>query len=702
MVRTATRAFDHLYDVVYTSSHPVDHQRATGRALFRPDKFKRVPDDKYLFSELPHYPRATIRADNKDQLPEHVDRRWHPATAPTYDASLEAVSGRTRPLYFKRPVVPTLADLPNMVHYEMSKPQTTMPMSQTVPTQAATQQTVVGTRAEEVVVDGPLTVGTQTLYRESEAQTVPYSPEVLVAPGHEPEVLTLTHLQFGAGLPASKLEIEIIERTRQKRIFDAMLPPPTDEYGYMLRSGLMEEQEFREWSDRENKIKSLQDKRLKLLVEALHGREDKVANRHAEKVERLRKMKEEERDRVLATTQRKRVQVLRKMFKERQKASAICENKPKKRDVIAEYADFTSTVYAPLRREGHIPDTKTARIEVQPADLSTYQGLVQLEKALPPSTFKVRIEAPGDDASKRKDPIEIALAATMGKITKEAAGEAGPSEAGAEDRKKKVARAIFERPETPRVKEDVLPEEEQQQAAVLMMQRILRGRARQNVMFEGKEKRLDLINELRAAELWNAASTTDGEKKAVAALRERALEAGLESVVGGVVSETLDQLSKELLRFQEERRIAAMVKLAEKDRRLRQAQESGRRQAEERLRDREDKMFRQMMNVHQTTVDSYLEEVLSQSVDQAAKSRALTEARIKAQEVNQTVDRLEQTYQDEQATVRELVASFLLPHVQRGQLQRRLKVEEQRFSRAAMESLDKSLTEVCKDFAGEH
>ena len=27
--------------------------------------------------------------------------------------------------------------------------------------------------------------------------------------------------------------------------------------------------------------------------------------------------------------------------------------------------------------------------EVQPADLSTYQGLVQLEKALPPSTFKV-------------------------------------------------------------------------------------------------------------------------------------------------------------------------------------------------------------------------------------------------------------------------------------------------------------------------
>merc|ERR1719218_76385 len=155
----------------------------------------------------------------------------------------------------------------------MAKPQATLPMTQTAPMPSATQPTMVGTKDIEVVVDGPLTVGTQTLYRESEAQTVPYSPEVLVAPGHEPEVLTLTHLKFGQGLPASRLEIEIIERTRQKRLFDQMLPPPTDEYGFTLRSRLMEEQEFREWADRENKIKDLQEKRLQLLVQALRSRE---------------------------------------------------------------------------------------------------------------------------------------------------------------------------------------------------------------------------------------------------------------------------------------------------------------------------------------------------------------------------------------------------------------------------------------------
>merc|ERR1719181_1982487 len=179
-------------------------------------------------------------------------------------------------------------------------------MAHTVPMQAATQPSMARTKDVEVDLDGPLTGGTQTLYRESEAQTNPYSPEVLVAPGQEPELLTLTHLKFGQGLPVSRLEIEVIERTRQKRIFDSMLPPPTDEFGYQMRANLMEEQEFREWSDREQKIKTLQEKRLGLLIEALKARDEKGESRAVDKIARLRAQKEEERDRVLATAQRKR------------------------------------------------------------------------------------------------------------------------------------------------------------------------------------------------------------------------------------------------------------------------------------------------------------------------------------------------------------------------------------------------------------
>merc|ERR1712072_795876 len=290
--------------------------------------------------------------------------------------------------------------------------------------------------------------------------------------------------------------------------------------------------------------------------------------------------------------------------------------------------DFTSQVYAPLARHGHVPDSNTARIEVQPADLTTFPGLVQLEQSLPPQLLRAADKHPKEMSKKAKSSYQVrkdgemanALKTAMDGIKKElqqpdAEGKDGAASSAATGLKKIHVRNILDRPETPRMKDDVLPEEEEQDAAVLLLQRIIRGRAFQNQMFEGKEKRLDLINELRAAERFAETATTVEEKRYIDQLREKAFEGVLESIQGSVISSTLDQLSKELLRFQQERRIAAMVKLAEKDRQLRQAQESGRRQAEERLREREDEMFRQIMGVHQGTVDSYLEEVLTNTVD---------------------------------------------------------------------------------------
>merc|ERR1719499_2245983 len=270
-------------------------------------------------------------------------------------------------------------------------------------------------------------------------------------------------------------------------------------------------------------------------------------------------------------------------------------------------------------------------------------------------------------------------------------GEQATTSAGL---KKFHVQKMFERPDSPRLKEEVLPDEEEQEAAVLLLQRIIRGRAFQNIMFEGKEKRLDLINELRAAERYAETATTVEEKRYVDQLRDKAFEGALESVQGSIISQTLDQLSKELLRFQQERRIRAMVKLAERDRQLRQAQESGRRQAEERLREREDEMFRQIMGVHQGTVDSYLEEVLTNTVEQAAQSRALTEARLKAAKINQVVDTLEASVQEPEVVVRELVHSFNLPHVQHEVVKRRIAVENKRFSEAARGALDETYRTV--------
>lgn len=60
-------------------------------------------------------------------------------------------------------------------------------------------------------------VHVQTDYRDSETQTEPYSPEYVIQPGTEPELLTLATLSYSNGLPAGLAEVELIERARVKR-----------------------------------------------------------------------------------------------------------------------------------------------------------------------------------------------------------------------------------------------------------------------------------------------------------------------------------------------------------------------------------------------------------------------------------------------------------------------------------------------------
>lgn len=90
---------------------------------------------------------------------------------------------------------------------------------------------------------------------------------------------------------------------------------------------------------------------------------------------------------------------------------------------------------------------------------------------------------------------------------------------------------ITVRPDTPdceqigkrKAVEDLVSETEQEKAMILL-QRLIRGRAVQNMMFEGKEKRLDLIAELRITEEWKKASDGDEEKNIIMNYQERVLD----------------------------------------------------------------------------------------------------------------------------------------------------------------------------------
>lgn len=109
------------------------------------------------------------------------------------------------------------------------------------------------------------------------------------------------------------------------------------------------------------------------------------------------------------------------------------------------------------------------------------------------------------------------------------------------------------------------------------------------------------------------------------------------------IGKRLDFLTKELLRLQEERRIHAYVMLAERERRVKEAEESGRRQREERIRRTEDEMFKQMMRVQQGTVDTYLQDVIIESLERTADQEARKEIAEKAKAINKVAHEFEHT-----------------------------------------------------------
>ena len=76
--------------------------------------------------------------------------------------------------------------------------------------------------------------------------------------------------------------------------------------------------------------------------------------------------------------------------------------------------------------------------------------------------------------------------------------------------------------------------------------------------------------------------------------REAVVGELLEEVEGDALAAMLDFLSKELVRLEEERRIHAFALLAERRRRIREAEEAGRRQIEERRRRQDDEVFKQV------------------------------------------------------------------------------------------------------------
>jgi len=546
-------------------------------------------------------------------------------------SSTTVVSGTHRYKYFKRPIMPRVSAVP--------------PQILLAPTMAENPLAPVQKKAEASMKD----VEVQTAYRESEAQTVPYTPAYVVAEGQEPEILLVKDLTYENGLPLGRKEIEMIEYARAKRDMESNLPPFTDEASLLLRKKIMEQQEMREFQLREEEIDSKREVKLATLERALADREESNEFMTSQRLETVRLARMEEREKVLQKIRNKRIKALRRLAHQRNISDPVLSDGTG-RDIINDYFDRGSRVYAPVRREGQEFAAAPQKFDVasRTLPLDNLSNILSLEYTIPKrlldddgggggnvlmartAPFKTRSSSGGGGRaaeSRLTSAAQRAIRFTKRDveemhqilIRKRAEGAAPPSRGGDSPGKGQstiltalLAKKPKGRPPTPDftsdrvlapapVKTEADEDEDEElppppvdltnyelkndkgyQASVVLLQRLIRGRAVQNIMFEGKYRRRELIDELKATDQEIAAY--EEPSAAEIAIHQQAVDdfnlrgSTVDAVAGSVAANVFNTLAQEHVRVVQLDAMEALAGAHVVERRKVEGAEAGRRQ----------------------------------------------------------------------------------------------------------------------------
>ncbi|RMC07664.1 hypothetical protein DUI87_17141 [Hirundo rustica rustica] len=546
---------------------------------------------------LIHFPGCSLCVKGKDPMPAYIARRWRAQQRlealqqlAVGQSSLQIprvvyedpeVDGRNRYKYFGRPLssfkLPP-AGVPESVAYIKTE----------------TEPHVQSGHAEGSQIFGLSfrTLGTQTDYRDGEAQTDPYSPEYVVRSGSVPEILTLATLTWGRGLPAGQAEMEIIDRIREKRAWEAALPPMDSPSNVAERLKMLEAMERKEWAYREEEIEKLQKVQMEVFKKLLQKREENQKKLDAVRLKNQWQNHQKAKEEKIRKIQHDCALMLRKLIAKRKNWMGKLE----RRDIIKEYNDFSSQTYAPLSRIGFFPDSSSDYYAIKSFYLNTFEGLCELEKSVQHYTSQIKINVPKPKSGyiRKSGRLEAVLAqvhqALLEKKNKAKEPKKPPS--------------VCEKVESPVPKPPTLILE------------------KTSVTFEGKEKRLDLIQELRTTH----ALQEDGQL---------------------------------LLKAQKQMTLS--------------------------LQRQQDSQMQQVVNVQDRTIDTYLEDIILSSMERTAEEQAREEIQKRAVEINDIAYEMEsrRTRLQSEEIVAELVYNFLIPEAEKSFMRERVRQSQRKHIYAA-------------------
>lgn len=624
--------------------------------------------------------------------------------------------GAQQALYFKRPLVANreLESVPvqhmdPQINQQQQQPQQ-QPSTETKSQRTMSQKSQrMRSTARETVEDMPFKeVGTQSNVRDSEAQTDPFTPDVFVPDGENPEVLSLAELKFPEGFKMTEDTLKEIDRIKRRRDVESNLPMGTDSKAFENRVKMLKDLEMQEWEEREEKIRKEQEERLESIRLRLEVREKHREQRNRDRIEKKRQREMETLAKDLDKVETLRGKTMRKT----QKKHTNPENKLRRRDIIEE-----QTIRQPPRkRDGRIAHDKTIAYEIQPALLTDPLGVQEVEmhqaqkhtriKPLPKKRDKLTSTKKHGQRKKQKVIDNIEFARKMQLVEKMKQDE---EKTNLLDMYRATPRVS--RPKTPVLEFD--DEEDDLENAVITIQKLMRGREKQNDFFIGKERTYELIKELQEVEkVVRREQDLKGKypelvKEAEDKEEEKLVQNVMENTQAEVVSKALDYLSKELTRQREMERIQVIKTMAEMERRKREARELGLRQKEEEARAQREQEYTDVARTTHDAIDTYLDQIFDETAERLAHREALEEVyeqtkqeaeyRESERQKESTSGEQGETPNADEQEIKDLVTSFLIPQVKRSSVQNQVEQEQKKYLKAVHETFQDVMPKVTKE-----
>ncbi|KAJ0169800.1 hypothetical protein K1T71_014406 [Dendrolimus kikuchii] len=694
------RVHDYLYDSVFVVSGARDYARTAFKAAMESAQLCVQPVYTTMFSELRSFPRMRVVYHPNCRLPDHMDRSYH--------AYLEKVE------YVRNMPTPMIGGKDRFKFSAMPKKVFSMPRVSPdfcPPT--------------PVFVPGPPTKprnrGTQSIFRESSAQTIPWQPDGKAADSCErtPEVLYLDALEWGPGrpyrtgdLPADFHTTEIINKMRHARAWAGVAEKGHFPRWMKKRDQIISDVETKDWIFREAEIDELQEIRLELLHRLQSQQRQKQTNRTSKKLAKLWAAKKQEMEKKICHIRHTRDRELRKLAALHSgggRSGQVARMRAARGSGSMTLAatDPTSDVFAPLARHGYQARKRHAEIVYDPTLLSfeDHAAIAEPPEWLEQCGQDLRHTCSGHHL--KRDPMQLCERETKwsekflenlhNDLKKARLGAASASAGPLHVLKPRHLRTT-PRPSTPEV-EAVDDAEETCHQSALLLQKVLRGRAVQSLMYEGRTRAAELTEELKTThglQKEDKIRIAKEESKArqyyafrtEAEQKEDAITALVDELCGGAVAAALDFLEKELRRLKEERRQHAFILIAIREKTMREAAEAGRRQKEEHRRREHDEMFKQVLGVTQETVDAYLLEILKEGVELAAEEDAVKRAQGDADKIDEALKQNKPvSTAEENELVAELVQQFLLPNVHKTAARYRINAIQQSKMDAARKTI---------------